>query len=530
MGRAALSERWPALARLREIAPRAGTLVLLGLAPLLVILGEVFFFHVLHHWLYFGPTDIGHWVLLLALPPLALEVLFTRHYEVRRYGWRIWVILGLVGRIVFLLFCYYLLVYDPATHRNQPDIVHPIIGTWPLAMRLFWLASPYLGALLAVVLVACYALSCRLRVGRLTAVVVLPTLATYLLFYVFYFHPTSWWRFSNGQRPDYVEHVWPTKGSAAVPRGMPRPFFPRAIYVHPDDHFVAVTSGATFGSDINQKPNFLWFDLRTRASKYLTQDTIRRFSSECPETLYFGAWHGPIFYGFDVASRRFHRHAVPKLVDGFRVVEFMHVLHACDQHRVYLANNNNPIIFVWDTAKQKLAKTIKLAHLPKGKYGDSIAMILRNPKLRRLYVLKLGHYPLIEIDERTLTVRRQKRLPYYGIDMAVSPDGSTLYVFGFMRGYVLKLDARTLEVQARFSAPVHGRRLLVSADGRRLYLASYLHGTLQVLDAETGRERLKIFVTPKIEGLYQTRRYLYLYGAEGVFRIPLGELAKRTRK
>jgi hypothetical protein len=185
-------------------------------------------------------------------------------------------------------------------------------------------------------------------------------------------------------------------------------------------------------------------------------------------------------------------------------------------------------VFVWDTRRGKLVKTFELARLPGGRLGDTIVQLLRNPKLGVLYVVTVGPvFQLVEIDERTLKVKRTRRLPYLAIDVALSPDGLTLYSQGLFRGYVSKIDARTLKPLAHFDAPVHGRRVLVSRDGRWLYLASYLHGTFEVLDARTGRRHLRIFITPKIAGLYQTARHLWFYGAEGVFRVRLDEIAKR---
>jgi hypothetical protein len=189
----------------RAQALRFGRIGLVGLAPLLVMWAEIFYHHFLYQWLYLGPATFGYWLIPLALPPLAGEIAFTRWFEVGRHGWRVWVIAGLVGRLVVLLACFWLLVWMPMQEKGTLGILHPQIGFWPWVTRLAWIASPYLGMILAVPLVALYGLSCRLRIGRFVTAVALPMLATLLLFRVLVFHPTSWWRFSNGVRPLYVE-------------------------------------------------------------------------------------------------------------------------------------------------------------------------------------------------------------------------------------------------------------------------------------------------------------------------------------
>ena len=67
----------------------------------------------------------------------------------------------------------------------------------------------------------------------------------------------------------------------------------------------------------------------------------------------------------------------------------------------------------------------------------------------------------------------------------------------------------------------------IKPDGALLYAASFLYGRLHVYDVAKNREAFSLYVTPKIEGLFQTRRYLYIYGAEGVFRIRHEALRKR---
>ena len=68
-------------------------------------------------------------------------------------------------------------------------------------------------------------------------------------------------------------------------------------------------------------------------------------------------------------------------------------------------------------------------------------------------------------------------------------------------------------------APFHVRKLEFSADGKYLYAGSYLGGDVAVYDAAASKKLGVFYVTPRVEALGATKKYLYIAGAGGLFRI-----------
>lgn len=500
-----------------------------GLAPAASIVAPVLFLHLALVCLHFSAARFHPWIGLLLLPPVALEIAFTRWFEVRRYGWHVTVVLGLVARLAFIGGCYYLLIWRYMQYKYEVDIIVAGLVDWPLVGRMLWQASPLLAGLLAIpLLVAHGVLTCRYRLFRLTTVVLLPTLATVLLFRVLYFHPASGWRGIGGQRPSDVQKVFPPPGPPRVPR-LTTPLFARSIYVAPDDGWIALTAGATFGSrDLrHRRPNFLWMDLKTKRTAYELIGPVRIMTSSCDRTLYYAPWHGHQLHAFDTRTQRFATYPLPGAVNGHRVNEINAVYHDCRAARVYIANAQPPVLFVWDTRGKRVVRTLDLSRLAGFRPSMSPGRIQRSPRDGRLVMLLHGIYQVLELGTHPVAPRRLSRLPVSAFDLAYTPHGAFAYAPSFFRGEIWKLNADTLAPVARLEAPPQCRRLAVSSDGALLYVTSYLHGRLHVYELAKGREAFSIYVSPKLEGLFQTRRYLYLYGAEGVFRVRHEDLRRR---
>ena len=113
-------------------------------APISLSIGTLFYFRELHFHFLYGPA-LASWIyLLLIVPPLTLELGFTRFFEVPRHGWRLTVLAGLVVRAGFIAALQYLFVWETLRMKNTPDFFIPLIGQWPAATRIAWIASPWL--------------------------------------------------------------------------------------------------------------------------------------------------------------------------------------------------------------------------------------------------------------------------------------------------------------------------------------------------------------------------------------------------
>lgn len=97
-----------------------------------------------------------------------------------------------------------------------------------------------------------------------------------------------------------------------------------------------------------------------------------------------------------------------------------------------------------------------------------------------------GSYALLQLDRRTLAVRRTLRFNDPPVALAVA--GSTLWAGGFQTLY--RLDAADGRVRDRLQHQEAGVSLAVDPSQRVLYmsLADEIHGTLVARDARTGSE------------------------------------------
>ena len=503
-------------------------LILSGMSPFAASLVVILYFAILHRLFIFSSFSFSMWMLVLLAPPVVFEVWFTRIYEVRRHGWSPVVYLGLAGRIFFIVCCYYACVWYTLLFNNTPDPFLSLFRKWPYVIHLTWTASPKLAVILGAVVVGAYlGITVRHRRFRLQTTVVIPVAATALLAYLLYLQPTSPLRLEGGQRPPWVQKVFPGDEFPGSTELFKTPMFAREVYVDPSDRLVVMTFGASYGGAINDQPNLVWLDLENRQFKFERMAQARNFFSECPGTVYVAPWHDRRFYSLDPQAGRLEEHLLPRRVGPFPIVEIAYIYHACDISTVYLANSRNPVLFAWDTRSQTLKGSLPLAVRGHLHFGDSLAGLARNQPRGKLYLVSVGKHELTEIDEDTLEPTRFIGLPHDPFDVRVSPDGNRVYVSSFLQDKIWQLDADSLELEAAFNAPAHPRRIGLSPDARLLFAAGYLSGEVAVLDALDGSRLLDFYVTPKLEGMFVTGRYLYLLGAEGMFRVSLEKLEDR---
>ena len=535
-----------------------------ALAPLLACWLPLYYIEVVHLHLIFGAAVSLAWGLAAVLPLLVFEPTATWLIEVPRHGWRTHVKAGLAGRCFFLAALAYLFFWMTLRAKGTPSIFTHVIGLWPGLVLICWRASPLPAALAGVLLVLAYVLlTVRRRLCRLTTTVLLPGLATALLFRLFYFHPVSPLRTWGQRPPSAVEQVFPNERYAGLDLalGGARSFFARDLYVAPDDEWFMASFGATYSSrlfgsmDNMGRPNLVWADLRGTRYQVFRTDAVHRFGSDCSDRLYFAPWNGARLLAYNPGADALATFDLPKEVLGQPVDEIYSVYSACRKGRVYIVNNRNPALLVWDSVKRRLQRTLPLSGVSGLAMGDNLWLVKRNPFKKTLLLMMYQRYNIVELDEESLKPRnfvafpKAAGLPWTAetaldialtaltplspgtaMDLALSPDGRFLYAPSYLASGILKLDAGTLAVIGRLPAPqMNCRRLELSTDGRWLFAGSYTRGDVLVYDTATDRLALSFFVTPRVESLFATRRYLYVLGAGGLFRISMDSIRGMVR-
>jgi hypothetical protein len=518
------------------------------LAPAAFALAQLYYIRSAHIYFY-HLLPLPLWAALIpSLPLLALEYAATRLIEARRLGMTPAVRLGLYARLLFFAALCALFFFYPVFAQGGPSIFLPLIGVWHFVALTVALASPLPAALCAAGLAAAYwLLVYRRSAFRLTVTVIIPGLSAAALFLLLYFFPASPLR-PHAPPPPGLEKIFPGDGllpadGRAWPGGA---MFPHEVYAAPDDSWVAASFGATFAAGTDG-PTFVWIDLEKNYYRAPAPDSqVRRFSSECPDRLYFGPWHKDYIYSYRPGPAEPERVPLPGLAGAGREIFAVH--NACG--RVYVLNNVTPMLFVLDGKGRRL-KTLSMEEAGLLENGSVVFQVTRDPRRRALLVSGYGRDPggstfaqlaymahiggalpgrrIFRLDEDTLEPTGSARPDHPPMDMALSPDGRTLYAPGVFHPEIYRFDAETLERRGGLPAPPHIRKLVFSADGKYLLAGSYLDGEVIVYDAATERRLGSFYVTPRIEGLHATGRYLYIAGAGGIFRIASEKIAGSLR-
>lgn len=517
------------------------------LVPAAFALAQLYYIRSAHIYFYhFLPLPL--WAALApSLPLLALEYAATRCVEGRRLGMTPAVRLGLYARQFFFAALCALFFFYPVVAQGGPSIFLPLIGLWHYIAEIVWPARPLPSLLAAAAMAAAYwTLVYRRSAFRLTVTIVLPGLATAALFTLIYFFPAALG--GGGERPPAVERMFPRPGlEPADGRAWPDGWmFPHDVYAAPDDSWAAASFGATFAGGADG-PTFVWIDLKKNSYLAPAPDSqVRRFSSECPDRLYFGPWHKDYIYSYRPGPGGPERIPLPELAGAGREIFAVH--NACG--RVYVLNNVTPMLFALDGKGRRL-KTLSMEEAGLLENGSVVFQVIRDPRRRALLVSGYGRDPggstfaqlaymahiggalpgrrIFRLDEDTLELTGSARPDHPPMDMAISPDGRTLYAPGVFHPEIYRFDAETLERRGGLPAPPHIRKLVFSADGKYLFAGSYLDGEVIVYDAASERRLGSFYVTPRIEGLHATRGYLYVAGAGGIFRIASGKIAGSLR-
>jgi len=502
----------------KKVSLLAGTaaanlfLALFWFVPALISFTYLYYLWVAYTYLYiFGKGTSIFQSLLFIIPLLLVECAATCFFEVQRHGWKRHVLWGFAGRLLFLFFVGLAVLCYPIGVKDAPNVFAPLLWRAHEIAKICWQASPLAAVFLFSALVFIYhKLVFRKRLLRFTATIFLPAAATAYLFSLLYFTPLD------------ILHNLKKKPLAAVEKIFPRGegkslWFPHDLYVHPDDKWLAVSLGPTFRIERENEPNFLWLDIGSGRSEVFYGSQVRRFSSSCPEKIFFAPWHGSSLREYIPGTSHFREVKLPSRINGKPVREIFSVFHDCARGLVYAASNINPGIFVYDVNKQEVKRVVELS----GKDGiwpsTHIFVVKPNHSRKSLFLSMYTEYPLAELDEKTFRLKSRSdctwKVRNAFFDFAFSPDGKFVYAPAIFRGILFKFDARTLEVVKRIKIPPHSRSIKFSTDGKYLFLASYLDGEILVYDGLRERKVFSFYITPRVEALQTTKKYLYVVGA-----------------
>ena len=500
--------------------------IILFFIPAAISSLQLYYIHNIYYYFYLlSETREAGLVFLAVIPLLVSEFLATKFFEASKYGWSNAVKTGFFARCILLFGVGLIFFWYPIRMKDEANLIAPLIVTLPDVIRISWEASVLPASFFLIVLLFFYyKFAAQKRLFRFTSTFSLPALSTVLLFSLLYFNPTSFFRTWNLKRPSAVELVFPKGNSDFKNKFLPSgDFFPHDSYVERNDAWAMISTGPTFRSKENEeKLNFLWINLKNLEVQTFFGSQIRRFYSECSDKFYFAPWHKSVLFEYAPGAKSFKNIELPREIGGQKIKEMFSVYHDCQNKKVYAVNNINPVLFVLDSADNTLKKSLSLAGKMGIRQGAHIFAVKRNPFRKTIILSTYSKYSLIELDEKTFEFKNKIELlkfPYAYFDVTLSPDGRFLYAPSIFKKRIMKFDAETFKFIKSIKAEAHCRKLVFSKDGKRFFAVSYLTGKVFVYDAKSDNMLTSFYVTPRAETLHMSDNYLYVAGAEGLFRI-----------
>jgi YVTN family beta-propeller protein len=185
-----------------------------------------------------------------------------------------------------------------------------------------------------------------------------------------------------------------------------------------------------------------------------------------------------------------------------------------DGTKIYVMNSDSSTISVIDAATNKVIATIPL--------GQNSSRVAASPDGTKMYILDINGISVIDTATNTLTVT----IPVKGFlnGIAVAPDGSKIYVTNpdfdanFIpkgRGTVLVIDAVTSKVIATVLVGYTPLGIAVTPDGSKIYVTNEGQSTVSVIDASTNKKIATIRVDDRPMGVAVTPDGTKIYVANG---------------
>ncbi|HWO17426.1 MAG TPA: hypothetical protein VNO30_01580 [Kofleriaceae bacterium] len=112
--------------------------------------------------------------------------------------------------------------------------------------------------------------------------------------------------------------------------------------------------------------------------------------------------------------------------------------------------------------------------------------LIHDPARPRLYGLDAAQGAVVAIDAVTLQPTRTIRVGTAPTDLAVSPDGSTLFVGNVDAQAFIRIDLDTLTFSGLVQSPTLAARLVAVADDRLVTIDDRLSANPMLVDADTG--------------------------------------------
>ena len=299
---------------------------------------------------------------------------------------------------------------------------------------------------------------------------------------------------------------------------------PRSVCVSPDGSVAHVFFGCTWGLDKMFFPSVIRVDLKGGGVAALSGHNIRQVA--CPgaeETLAVAPWDGPGIYELSAKDLSLKR-TIPRQTDeALTFWEPLDVVLDRPRQKVYVANNGETAVLIYDLTSGALEHIVNLAGMGLVRTGGGGVHRMRlSPKTGLLYGVTGPGVNLFEIDPVAGKLLRTAAFgDIVGTGFAADFEAGRLYYQSGFSSDLHEVDLATFEVLRTFEGEVHGRRLALDHRRRVLYVAGYFSGLVTAIDLGSGDRLWELPMGPRPQGMDLTDDALWVNTQDGLFELDL---------
>lgn len=299
---------------------------------------------------------------------------------------------------------------------------------------------------------------------------------------------------------------------------------PRSVCVSPDGSVAHVFFGCTWGLEKMFFPSVIRVDLRGGGVDALSGHNIRQVA--CPgdhETLAVAPWDGPGVYELSASDLSLKQTISRQTDEALTFWEPLDVVLDRARNKVYVANNGETAVLIYDQVSGELEHIVNLAGMGYVRTGGGGVHRMRlSPKTGLLYGVTGPGVNLFEIDPMRGTLLRTADFgDIVGTGFAADFERGRLYYQSGFSSDLHEVDLETFKVLRTFEGEVHGRRLVLDARRRVLYVAGYFSGLVVAIDLESGERLWELAIGPRPQGADLTDDALWINTQDGLFEIDL---------
>jgi DNA-binding beta-propeller fold protein YncE len=299
---------------------------------------------------------------------------------------------------------------------------------------------------------------------------------------------------------------------------------PRSVCVSPDGSVAHVFFGCTWGLDKMFFPSVIRVDLKGGEVTALSGHNIRQVA--CPgahETLAVAPWDGPGIYELSAKDLSLKRTILRQTDGALSFWEPLDVVLDRARQKVYVANNGETAVLIYDQTTGTLEHIVNLAGMGLVRTGGGGVHRMRlSPTTGLLYGVTGPGVNLFEIDPIAGTLLRTADFgDIVGTGFAADFEAGRLYYQSGFSSDLHEVDLATFEVLRTFEGEVHGRRLALDRRRRVLYVTGYFSGLVTALDLDSGERLWELPMGPRPQGVDLTDDALWVNTQDGLFELDL---------